>query len=78
MSSAATMPPKQTLKAFVVPSIVKSYNVVAIRGVWHTIDDDIRLTHLQIAARKKQLEMILETEEKVMLFISAVTGLKKM
>ena len=86
MSGAATTPPKrqltstvlkQTLKAFVVPPVVKSYNVVAIRAVWHTIDDDRRLTHLQIAAKKKQLEMILETEEKVMLFVSAITGLEK-
>ena len=77
MSGAATAPPKrqltstvlkQTLKAFVVPPIVKSYNVVAIRAVWHTIDD---------SCKKKQLEMILETEEKVMLFVSAVTGLEK-
>ena len=86
MLGATTAPPKrqltstmlkQTLKAFVVPPIVKSSNVVSIRAVWHTIDDDRRLTHLQIAAKKKQLEMILETEEKVMLFVSAVTGLEK-
>ena len=79
MSGATTAPPKrqltstmlkQTLKAFVVPPIVKSSNVVAVRAVWHTIDDDRRLTYLQITAKKKQLEMISETADKAMLFVS--------
>ena len=40
--------------------------------MWHTIDYNLR----QIAAERKQQEMILEAEEKVMRFVSAVTELK--
>ena len=40
---------RQVLKAFVLPAVVKSYNIVAIRAVWHTNDDDRQLTQTQIS-----------------------------
>ena len=53
---------RQALKAFVVPSVVKSYNIVAIRAVWHTNDDDRQLTHMQICPKRTQLELILQED----------------
>ena len=68
---------RQALKAFVVPPVVKSYNIVAVRAVWHTNDDDQQLTHMQICPKRTQLELILQEDPNIALYISAITGLKK-
>ena len=68
---------RQALKAFVVPLVVKSYNIIAIRAVWHTNDDDRQLTHIQICPKRTQLELILQEDPNIVLYISAITGLEK-
>ena len=68
---------RQALKDFVVPPVVKSYNIVAIRAVWHTYDYDRQLTHMQVCPKRTQLELILQEDPNIVLFISAITGLKK-
>ena len=60
-----------------MPPVVKSYNIVAIRAVWHTNDDDRQLTRLQICPKRTQLELILQEDPNIVLFISAITSLEK-
>ena len=68
---------RQALKAFVVPPVVNSYNIVAIRAIWHRNDDDRQLTHMQICPKRTQLELILQEDPNIVLYISAITGLEK-
>ena len=58
---------QQALKAFVVPPLVKSCNIVAIGAVWHTNDDDRQLTHMQICPKRTQLELILQEDPNIVL-----------
>lgn len=68
---------RQSLKAFIVPPVLKSYEVVAIRAVWHTDDDDRRETELHISPKRRQIELLLQEDNRVMLYVSAITGLEK-
>ena len=50
---------------------------MAIRAVWHTNDDDRQLAHMQICPKRTQLELILQEDPKIVLYILAMTGLEK-
>ena len=47
------------------------------QAVWHTNDDDRQLPHMQICPKRTQLELILQEDPNIVLYISAITGLEK-
>ena len=61
---------KHSLKSYIVSHVVKRYQVVAVRALWDTEN-----AALEIWAKRRQMEMMLEEIPTVRLIISCITAL---
>ena len=65
---------KKALGAFVVPTFAHRYHVIAIRFLWKVLDNDIWRASEQINGKRRQMELFIEQDPDVLLFVSSLTA----
>ena len=62
---------KRSLRSFIVPSIIRKYQVVAVRALWNSAEraDDL------IWGKRRELENLLLDNDKVAAFFSCITSM---
>ena len=68
---------KQALRAFIVPVVADRYNVFTVRVLWKVEKNHIYKANEQVNAKQRQLELLLEQNDEIILFISCITGQEK-
>ena len=65
---------KKALKAFVVPTVADRYHIIAIRCLWKVLNNDIWRASEQINGKRRQMELLIEQNPNVLLFVSSLTA----
>ena len=67
---------RQALRAFIVPPICKSFQVISIRALWDAKKRDEELAEDLIAVKRRQLEILLGRHSNIVSFVSCITGVQ--
>ena len=68
---------KQALRAFIIPVVADRYHVFTVRVLWKVEKNHIYKANEQVTAKRRQLELLLEQSDEIILFISCITGQEK-
>ena len=66
---------KNALKNIFVPAVIKDYNILSLRSLWETNEDDIVMAQQLIAAKRLQVDAILFSVPEVHGFVSCLTAM---
>ena len=68
---------KQALHAFIVLFVANRYHVFTVRVLWKVEKNHIYKANEQVTAKRRQLELLLEQNDEIIMFISCITGQEK-
>jgi len=63
---------KKSLKAYVVPIVIKHYQVIALRALMENTENDANIWE-----KRRRMEGILSTEKSIAGFFSCITGIEE-
>lgn len=66
---------KNALKNIFVPAVIKDYNILSLRSLWETDEDDIVMAQQLISAKRMQVDAILFSIPEVHGFVSCLTAM---
>ena len=67
---------KAALKNFLVPCVSNNYRVCSLRSLWEVNEEDNQIAELNIWAKRRQIEDILNGFEDVVMYFSCLTAME--
>ena len=66
----------QALENFIVPVVAKAYSVISVRALWNAKKNDEELAKCHLAAKRRQLEIVLRSLRNILLVWTCITGIE--
>ena len=67
---------RQAIRAFSVPPMCKSFQVISIQTLWDAKKRDEELAEDLTAVKRRQLEILLSCHSNIVSFVSCITGVE--
>ena len=68
---------RKALRAFVVPTVAEKFQVISMRCLWRVENNDFHRASEQISAKRRQLEVLMTGNQKILLFITNLQHMNK-